>query len=106
MNRMHMHDSQTYRMEPDCYDGERSDQMRPTWITSYPKEGDENIGATLDLKLSAPEFPPGTRIIIQVPMCPNCTIPADYGAQDFSGREWPDCECGFSWEKWAESQYS
>ena len=89
------------RMEPDVYDGPECDQHRPRWIVSVPKEGDEDIGDVLEL--SAKTFPPGTRVIIEEPICPKCgeiyenCMVRGYGY---------DNECDFDWKNWAEEQYS
>jgi len=54
--------------------------------------------------------PPGTKVIIQTPICPICFEPADYQADylspDEANRDWPDCYCGFSWKKWAEYNWA
>lgn len=80
-------------MEPDC------DEERPRWMTSYPKEGDEEDGETLKLEIPAGRMPPGSRVTIEVPCCPKCGDPADMN--ETTGFDWPDCDCGFSWKDWA-----
>lgn len=102
-------DRQTFRQEPDCYAGERSDQQRPRWMTSYPKEGDEEDSETLKLEIPAASMPPGSRVTIEVPCCPKCGDPSDInvGSGDMVAfQEWPDCHCGFSWRKWAEGRFA
>jgi hypothetical protein len=78
-------------------------------MTSYPKHGDEEDGETLKLEIPARSMPPGSRVTIEVPVCPKCGDPADMNVgsgetPDF--KEWPDCQCGFSWKKWAEDNFS
>ena len=51
---------QTFRQEPDVYDGPTCNKHRPRWITSYPKEGDEEDGMILKLEIDARSMPPGT----------------------------------------------
>lgn len=98
---------QTFRQEPDCYDGKNCNRLRPRWMTSYPKEGNEEDGETLLLKMPAQMFPPGTRVTIEVPCCPKCGDPADIkGCDGKKYREWPDCNCGFSWSKWVRENFS
>ena len=98
---------QTFRQEPDCYDGKSCDQHRPRWMTSYPKEGDEEDGETLKLEMKATQYPPGTRVTIEVPCCPKCGDPADMNGGDGKDyRKWPNCDCGFSWRKWVEANFA
>lgn len=98
-------DRQIWRQEPDCYSGKNLDQLRPRWMTSYPKHGDEEDGEVLEFKIDARMMPPGSRITIEVPVCPQCGDPADMNEPKKRVRRWPCCECGFSWAKWAEGQY-
>lgn len=101
------YESQSFRNEPDCYDGDSCDLLRPRWMTSYPKEGDvEEDSDILKLKLDARRMPPGTRITIEIPCCPECGESADSVEPKKRVREWPDCRCGFSWSKWATEEYS
>lgn len=74
---MDYYTAQTFRQEPDCYDGKNCDKQRPRWMTSYPKEGDEEHGETLELAMDARRFPPGTIVTIEIPVCPECGDPAD-----------------------------
>ena len=59
---------QTFRQEPYCYDGDSCDKHRPRWMTSYPKEGDEEDGEVLRLEIPATSMPPGSRVTIEVPV--------------------------------------
>jgi hypothetical protein len=97
---------QTFRQEPDCYDGKNCNLLRPRWMTSYPKEGDEEDGETLILEIPAKTMPPGSRVTIEVPCCPKCGEPADFSEPKKLGREWPKCRCGFSWKKWTLDNFS
>lgn len=106
MEKIHYTERQTFRQEPDCYDGKKCDKQRPRWMTSYPKHGDEEDGETLKIEIPAGSVPPGTRVIIQVPICPKCGDPADMNEPRRKQRRWPRCQCGFSWAKWADGQFS
>lgn len=97
---------QRFWMQPDMYDGDTFDQHRPTWWTSYPKEGDQEHCELLELKMLAGAFPPGTEVIIRIPTCPNCGEPADMISPKTPGRLWPPCQCGFDWNIWAEEKWS
>lgn len=103
-------------MAPDYYAGDSCDQVRPRWMVGIPKEGDEEEGEILKMDLVARRFPPGTRVLLEYPCCPECGESADAqtplepinGAWDVPEHvtEWPDCSCGFSWSNWATGQYS
>jgi hypothetical protein len=88
---------QTAEMKPDLYDGPECNDMRPRWVAESEKEGATEIDGFIKLNPSA--FPPGTRVLIQVPMCPNCGLNAEY-AENLK------CECGFDWNAWVEDKYS
>lgn len=84
---IHCCERQTFRQEPDCYDGKDFSQHRSRWLTSYPKEGDEEDG--------------------EVPVCPKCGNPADMrGGDGKRYRKWPNCRCGFSWRQRALNRYA
>ena len=108
MQKLHLYEVQTFRQEPDCYDGKSCDLHRPRWMTSYPKEGDQEEGDVLKLEMPANKYPPGTRVTIELPSCPNCGDGADtwteIGMKEY--REWPNCKCGFSWKKWVEANFA
>ena len=98
---------QTFWMEPDCYDGESCDKLRPRWMTSYPKHGKEEDGEVLKLEIDASSMPPGSRVTIEVPVCPKCGDPADIKVDCLEKhKEWPDCDCGFSWNEWAKNNFT
>lgn len=86
---------------PDVYDGPNCDQHRARWVGSAEgdMDGDGEISDTI--ALSAATFPPGTRVAISVPLCPDCGESADV-ANDQTEK----CECGFDWKAWANDRYS
>lgn len=100
------HLDQVWKMEPDMYSGPRGDKARPRWMTSYPKEGVQEDGETLELMIEAKSVPPGTIISIQIPECPRCGEIATQNTPNKPGRNWPKCRCGFSWSRWAKEQYA
>jgi len=102
-NKIEYTESDCIRMEPDCYDGDDCEDLRPRWNAGVEKEGDCSLGD--QLTFLAKHFPPGTRIVIETPICPNCDESADMNTPIEFGREWPDCDCGFSWSNWAREEY-
>jgi hypothetical protein len=88
---------QQSEMKPDLYDGPNCDIARPRWVADIEKEGPEEIPGNIVLDPS--KFPPGTRVLIQVPVCPDCGLDEEFAAD---GR----CGCGFDWHAWRDNQYS
>lgn len=58
-------------MKPDVYGGPKCDQIVPRWhvYAEGDKDSDYIRGA---LKLDGRTFPPGTKVTIQEPVCPDC----------------------------------
>lgn len=73
---------------PDMYAGENCDEMRSRWVGSADgdKDGDGEIGP--EIVLDAGTFPPGTRVRVEMPECPQCRTPREL------------CDCGFDWASW------
>lgn len=90
---MRYHEIMRAEVKVDVYDGSTCDQHRKYW-NAYGDgdKQDDNFGE--DIKLTLEGFPPGTKISITVPCCPECGVQSDM------------CDCGFDWKKWAEEQYS
>lgn len=94
-------------MKPDCYGGKTCDQIRPRWYTYA--DGDKDASYENEpLNLAARSFPPGTKVTVQEPSCPECG--------DQRSPKWPTpkrgpiyegpCTCGFDWDGWVLDQYS
>lgn len=80
---------------PDVYAGPNCDQIEPRWIGNVDGEGWVEVGLPDGSIAFMPEhFPPGTRVIVQEPECPECAEIASL------------CSCGFDWEQWARIEYS
>lgn len=87
---------------PDIYDGPRCDQHRPDWRTSELDCKSMPEGGNDLLELKADNWPAGTKIVISVPICPDCGESAELGGLAASKK----CDCGFDWKEWAENEYS
>ena len=80
-------------MHPDVYGGPNSDQITPMWEGHW--DGDmESFHDRSPINLPPEKFPPGTRVIVQMPLCPECELNCEL------------CSCGFDWKAWAKEQYS
>lgn len=103
-----MRDVMWATMEPDCYHGKDCNKILPRWnaYADGDKQGDYENKLTLDSR----DFPPGSKVVISVPVCPNCEFSADYAVYnnypkktDFQNLK---CECGFDWTDWTYNEYS
>lgn len=80
-------------LQVDCYGGDSCDQHERRWATQA--EGDKDGDATREpLRLALEAFPVGTRVVVEVPVCPQCDVDAE------------NCQCGFDWKQWAEDRYA
>lgn len=77
----------------DCYAGDSCDQHEKRWRVYA--EGDKDDSRSVEpITLNVAAFPPGTRVVVSVPTCPECGIDAE------------NCRCGFDWKGWAEDRYA
>jgi hypothetical protein len=87
--------------KPNCYSGDDCDQIKPMWETHC--EGDKgDSGTEENLDIDSNLFPPGTRVTIAVPVCPECATP---NQQVNMSKGMEPCECGFDWKTWTENEY-
>ena len=89
---MKYRETQRAEMSPDIYAGENCDQVRPRWAVSAEGDMDSDFSDTIEF--DAKHFPPGTKVVISEPLCPQC--------EDLSVL----CDCGFDWEGWTRETYS
>ena len=84
-------------MKPDVYGGEKCDEVIPRWEAYADGDMDSD---TFDhnIELDCRGFPPGTRVIISVPCCPDCGQDVEMCQQDHS--------CNYSWDEWVQNEYS
>ena len=93
-------------MKPDLYGGKTCDKEVPRW--EVYADGDKDSDTTRSIALAARCFPPGTRITIEEPCCPQCgetrapIYPYPKRGPLYAGK----CQCGFDWDDWVAQQYS
>lgn len=87
-------------MAPDVYGGWSCDQVVPRW--ECYAEGDRGSDFEKVVTLDASTFPPGTKIVISEPLCPQC----DELREPINGNFIGPCRCGFDWDKWTSEQFS
>ena len=82
-------------MFPDVYGGPFCDEHEGRW--NIFADGDKDDEFTHDdLVLDPKTFPPGTKIVISVPVCPEC-----HDTMEMHN----DSICNFDWKKWTEETY-
>lgn len=83
-------------LKVDFYAGQTCDQNLQEWHGYF--EGDKEGGKIgQEISLGADNFRPGTRIIIQEPVCPTCDVPRSLCESS---------ECSFEWKQWDEEKYA
>lgn len=82
----------------DVYGGDKCDEHTPYIEAQH--DGDMESERLDEFSFNAKRWPAGTKILVQVPQCPECETDAEL--QD----EQCKCECGFDWKIWAEERYS
>lgn len=96
-----------FTMEPDVYGGKSCDKIVPRWkcFADGDKDSDHQ---TAPLKLDARLFPPGTKITVTVPACPECGEPQalKYPTPKRGPVFVSKCRCGFDWDEWTRNEYS
>lgn len=82
---------------PDCYAGKDANEHIPLW-KSYADGDMDSLHSNEDLVLNPKQFPAGTRVIVQEPVCPKCGMVASC------------CiavkKCNFDWKKWADLEFA
>jgi hypothetical protein len=104
MNEIRYQEIMWGEMRPDCYAGKTCDQIKPQWWCYAEGDMQDDTGPD-PIRLKAKHFPPGTKVVVSVPICPKCGESADM-ALDFTTGKMGKCDCGFNWEEWARDQYS
>lgn len=102
-------------MKPNTYSGDSCEEHKPGWyaFAAGDRESEEGL-ETLDLH--AATFPPGTKVVVMEPVCPNCgEVPGrSIEPVEITGKESGDkfkeftwsCGCDFNWREWANREYS
>lgn len=97
-------------LELDVYCGEKCNKSEPQWNSYCDGDMDSNISSK-PIILSPLHFPPGTKVSISVPTCPECNLPRmSSGGQNDQGEtivtHEAKCDCGFDWLACEQNEYS
>lgn len=98
----------------DCYNGEECRNHRN--VFDIHSQGDMDSDEIEVITFDASQFPPGTKLVISEPACPECQeIPTRSREKEHvdtseDGVKIHDyiwrCGCDFNWRDFAENQYS
>ena len=111
---MNFEETMWAEMKPDVYSGDSCEEHKPGWYCFCAGDMDHEEGLK-DLGLRASTFPPGTKVLVKEPVCPDCeqvpwrsTDPVEMIGED--GAKWLEyswsCDCSFDWREWANGEYS
>ncbi len=89
-----------YEQKVDVYDGDNCEQHKPQWWGFMDGDDGPELGIEDPLEFSLECFPPGTKIVVSVPMCPECELDRACAYDDGV------CVCGYDWKNWDEAEYS
>ncbi len=97
-------------LELDVYCGDKCDESEPQWHTFCEGDMDSDTDRK-PLILDAKHFPPGTRVTVSIPECPECYTPRDVlvtsdGSNQHIEHETTCSGCGFDWSAWEQNEYS
>ena len=102
MSELRFREVQSAEMKPDCHAGDTFDAIAPRW----EGEGDKGDVDTFHvMMLKALRYPPGTRVTVEVPVCPHCNVFDADIALNYDTGEMGKCECGFDWQAWTRERY-
>lgn len=93
---MDYHEVMRAELSPDVYSGPDCDQVKNRWEAFC--EGDMDSDFSQTLELSARHFPPGTKVLVLEPVCPECHQISEFCRSDEG--------CAFDWDTWIVEEYS
>lgn len=95
-------------VKADVYGGKTCDEVS-NYFNVYAEGDMQDSNDKEDIVLKCKEMPPGTRISVEYPSCPNCTEPRHdvvEAGKGITGHVKFCSGCGFNWEKWVLDNYS
>jgi hypothetical protein len=98
-------------VKADCYSSKNFDQIKKHFEIYCDGDMDSDT-STDDIVIKLSDLPPGARISVTYPCCPECSLPREDkfkqiggGALKIVGHK-PKCQCGFNWTEWVLNKYS
>lgn len=80
-------------VKADCYGGESCEEISHYWNV-YCADDKQDDSSKEPIVLDPKLFPPGTKITVTMPDCPDCDMIVEL------------CDCGFDWKEWVLNKYS
>jgi len=104
-------DMMTAEVEADVYAGDNCDEVTKHFRT-YCKDDMDADTNTDDIIISLKDLPPGAKILVRYPCCPDCGMARfdtfksiEGGRMEIVGHD-SKCDCGFDWDEWVLNKYS
>jgi len=82
--------------KPYCHGGENNDEHIPMWDDQLDQD-DDGTRSPDEIIWSPKNFPAGTKITVEEPICPKCNLCASLCMET---------DCDFNWHEWAENKYA
>lgn len=98
------HETMWFTMKPDVYGGETCDQIMPEWYC-YASGDKDSDRQREPLSLDPHNFPPGTKITVEEPLCPKCGEFRHIDPTPSPPRFDAVCDCGFNWDDWTRNEF-
>ncbi|WP_444893426.1 hypothetical protein ACJJIE_02505 [Microbulbifer sp. TRSA001] len=90
------HKVMQFEAAPDIYGEPKCDRIEPKWAAT--SDGEMGVVCGLNsFDLEAKNFPPGTKVVVSVPCCPECGQEVELCRSDDS--------CDFDWDFWVIDTY-
>ncbi len=84
-------------MKPDVYSGDNCDKIADPRFECFC-DGDMSSEHIETITLAASSFPPGTKVLVELPCCPLCEQEVEMCESDDN--------CDFDWVEWCHNEYS
>ena len=95
----------------DVYSGENCDEVT-TYFNTYCSGDMSDDNHKDDIIITLKDLPPGTKITVEYPCCPDCGVIRDDKMEFLPGGIWKivghedTCDCGFDWNNWVQNEFS
>lgn len=111
MSDLNTHQVMRAEVKADVYGGDECDQVTKQFEIYCDGDMDSDTN-TEDIVIKLADLPPGTKISVEYPCCPECSLPREDifkqiggGALKIVGHK-SKCQCGFDWDEWVQNEYS
>jgi len=98
-------------VKADCYSGKNLNQVKKQFEIYCDGDMDSDT-TTEDIVIKLSDLPPGAKISVEYPCCPNCSLPREDKFKQLAGGSLKivghkaKCQCGFNWNEWVLGKYT